>query len=322
MQVQVGKMILYGVLTAIFYIALPLILFEILAANNVMTFSQGFKITIIIIGIIGVIFSMLRHLFPKDTSANRWVAFGATLYSGIYLFYVFGGFTPGVSLGTYAIALPNIQVLLGLQLIAWLLLGSSGIRALQYLVEAIELRKKKEYSVTVRKQFKLSTLFKIFGTIMGLGIAGYFGSLVYSGMNLGFGNYSYDEGYDDGGTPPPTLADDTINLTFSFDVSNQGIYAIYDVSIDLALYTVTTGNASALPENEKIGESSNIDLGTFHSFTTTPDNNITVNIDPTYIVGFVTTNATLEFQISFSTLYAGIFIELNISIQTSWGGIP
>jgi len=320
MQVQVGKMILYGVLTSIFYIALPLILFEILAANNVMTFSQGFKITIIIIGIIGVIFSMLRHLFPKDTSANRWVAFGATLYSGIYLFYVFGGFTPGVSLGTYAIALPNIQVLLGLQLIAWLLLGSSGIRALQYLVEAIELRKKKEYSITVRKQFKLSTLFKIFGTIMSLGIAGYFGSLVYSGMNLGFGNYSYDWGHNPGATPLDP-SDDTINITLTFDVSNQGIYAIYDVSIDLAIYTVTTGNASALPENEIIGESLNNDLNTFHSFTTTSNNNITVDIFPSNTIGFITTNATLEFQISFSTLYAGIFIDINVSIQAFWPGL-
>jgi len=321
MQVQVGKMILYGVLTAIFYIALPLILFELLEANNVMTFSQGFKITIIIFGIIGVVISMLRHLFPKDTSANRWVAFGATLYSGIYLFYMFGGFTPGVSLGTYAIALPNIQVLLGLQLIAWLLLGASGIRALQYLVEAIELRKKKEYSVTVRKQFKLSTLFKIFGTIMSLGIAGYFGSLVYSGMNLGFDIHdTYDIGRDEKGTPSPL--DDTINnITMSFDVSNQGIYAIYDVDIDVAFFTVTTANSTALPENTKIGESLNNHYSTFHSFTVTPDNDITVNIDPLYAVGLMTTDAILEFQISFSTLYAGILVDLNVSIQTAWPAI-
>ena len=83
MEVQVGKMILYGILSAILYIALPLILFEVLAANDIMTFTQGFKISIIIIGIIGVVFSMLSHLFPKDTSANRWVKFTATLYSGI-----------------------------------------------------------------------------------------------------------------------------------------------------------------------------------------------------------------------------------------------
>ena len=111
MEVQIGKMILYGVLSAIFYIVVPLVLFEILQAYNIMTFSAAFKTAIIIFGIIGVVISMARHLFPKDTPANRLVAFGAVIYSGIYLFYMFGGFTPGVSLGTYRIDLPMIQVL-------------------------------------------------------------------------------------------------------------------------------------------------------------------------------------------------------------------
>ncbi|KKN11457.1 hypothetical protein LCGC14_1026290 [marine sediment metagenome] len=322
MKVQIGKMILYGVLTTVFYIAVPLILFEILGTLNIMTFSQAFRISIIIIGIIGVVISMLRHLFPTDTSANRLVAFGATVYSGIYLFYMFGGFTPGVSLGTYAITLPTIQVLLGLQLIAWLLLASSGIRALQYLIEAIEIGKKKEYSVTVRRKFKLSMVFKALGTVMGLVIAGYFGSLVYSGVNLGFDIHdTFGVDYDDGGTPFPLISDDTINLTMSFDVSNQGLYAIYGVIIAVRFYTVSTANPVDLPENTKIGESLNNFYSTFHAFTVTPDNNITVIIDPTYAEGFITTDAVLEFQISFSTLYAGILVNLNMSIQTPWTAI-
>lgn len=322
MKVQIGKMILYGVLTTVFYIAVPLILFEILGTLNIMTFSQAFRISIIIIGIIGVVISMLRHLFPTDTSANRLVAFGATVFSGIYLFYMFGGFTPGVSLGTYAITLPTIQVLLGLQLIAWLLLASSGIRALQYLIEAIEIGKKKEYSVTVRRKFKLSLVFKALGTVMGLVIAGYFGSLVYSGVNLGFDIHdTFGVDYDDGGTPFPLISDDTISLTMSFDVSNQGLYAIYGVIIAVRFYTVSTANPVDLPENTKIGESLNNFYSTFHAFTVTPDNNITVIIDPTYAEGFITTDAVLEFQISFSTLYAGILVNLNMSIQTPWTAI-
>ena len=322
MKVQIGKMILYGVLTTVFYIAVPLILFEILGNLNIMTFTQAFRISIIIIGIIGVVISMLRHLFPSDTSANRLVAFGATVFSGIYLFYMFGGFTPGVSLGTYAITLPTIQVLLGLQLIAWLLLASSGIRALQYLIEAIEIGKKKEYSVTVRRKFKLSMVFKALGTVMGLVIAGYFGSLVYSGVNLGFDIHdTFGVDYDDGGTPFFPISDDTINLTMSFDVSNQGLYAIYGVIIAVRFYTVSTANPVDLPENTKIGESLNNFYSTFHAFTVTPDNNITVIIDPTYAEGFITTDAVLEFQISFSTLYAGILVNLNMSIQTPWTAI-
>jgi hypothetical protein len=321
MAIQYNKMILHGILQAVLYIALPLVLFEVVSMMGLMTFSQEFKIAIMIIGIIGVVFAMLRHAFPQDTSANRLVAFGSVIYSGIYMFYIFGGFTPGVALGTYSINLPTIQVLLGLQLIAWLFLGSSGIRALQYLIEAIELRKKKEYNVRIKKQFKLSKLFKVFGSIMGLVIFGYFGSLVYSGMNLDFNIHdTYGVGYDDNGTLIDP-SDDTINITMTFDVINQGIYAIYDVNLNVDIYTVTTANPVTLPEYTKIGESLNNYYSTFHSFTVTPDNNITVNIDPLYIPGLATTNAILEYQISFSTIYAGILIDLNVSIQTVWNSL-
>ena len=266
---------------------------------------------------------MLRHFFPKDSSANRLVAFGATVFSGIYLFYMFGGFTLGVSYGTYAIDITalGIYVLLGLQLIAWTLLASSAIRATQYLIEAIEISKQKEFSVNVRRKFKLSKVFKVAGSILGLVIFGYFGSLVYSGLNLGFDIHdTFDYNHDDGGSPFDP-SDDSINITMTFDVSNQGIFAIYGASIDVQFYTVTSANTSALPENAKIGESLNNYYPTFHSFTVTPDNNVTVVIT-NHIVGFLTTAATLEFRISFSTLYAGINVAINISIQNvAWPGI-
>ena len=315
MKVQIGKMILYGALSALFYIVVPLVLFEILEAYNIMTFSTTFKTAIIIFGIIGVVISMLRHLFPKDTPANRLIAFGAVVYSGIYLFYMFGGFTPGVTLGTYRIDLPMIQVLLGLQLIAWLLLASSGIRALQYLIEALELRKKKEYTVTMRKQFKLSIFFKVLGTIMSLGIAGYFGSLVYSGMNLGFDIHdtTYTD-YDTKGTP--SIADDEFTITMTFDVDNQGIYAIYGLRIDFYIYNSTPTNYT------KIGQSLDSSYGTIHSFSKQPNNNITVAFFPTYFGALNSTSTNLEFIISFSTLYAGIFIDLNISFDVPWTAPP
>ncbi|MFX1457250.1 MAG: hypothetical protein ACFFDB_17935 [Promethearchaeota archaeon] len=315
MEVQIGKMILYGLLSALFYIAIPLILFEVIAALGLMTFTQAFKTSILIFGIIGVIISMLRHLFPKDSPANRLVAFGATIFSGIYLFYMFGGFTPGVSLGTYAISFGPISALLGLQLIAWTLLASQAIRALQYLIEALELRKKKEYSVSVKRKFKLSKVFKIFGTIASLVILGYFGSLVYSGLNLGFDvNPAFVPGHDDGGTPFDP-SDDSVNITMSFDVSNRGLYAIYDVSIDVRFYVMTSTNTSVLPLGTKIGESLSNYYGTWHSFANYPDRNVTVNIDNAWVEEFVTTSCTLEFRISFSTLYAGILVNLNISLQ-------
>ena len=312
MAIQITKMILYGILNAVLYIALPLILFEVIAIMGLMTFTQEFKISIIIIGIIGTVFAMLRHAYPKDTSANRFIAFGSTIYSGIYMFYLFGGFTPGVQLGTYMISTPLLQVLLGLQIIAWLLLGSSGIRALRYLVEAIELRKKKEYRV----KFKLSKIFKVLGTILSLIIFGYFGSIVYSGMNLGFSFHpTIVLGSQFGILPDPNGYN---NITITFDLNNQGFYAIYDVYIDAELRTVASANELALPVGVKVGESLDNYFSTFHSFTNNVNNNITILMDPAYITGLLTTAATLAFKISFSTLYAAIFINLNITINIDW----
>ena len=42
-------------------------------------------------------------------------------------------------------------------------------------------------------------------------------------------------GIDDQGTPSP--ADDTLaNVTITFDVDNQGIYAIYDLTMNFYMY--------------------------------------------------------------------------------------
>jgi len=316
MAIQITKMLLHGILNAVLYIALPLVLFEVIAMMGFMTFAQEFKMSIIIIGIIGVVFSMVRHAFPKDTSANRLIAFASTIYSGVYLFYLFGGFTPGVQLGTYSISMPTLQVLLGLQVIAWLLLGSSGLRALKYLIEAVELRKNKEYRM--RKQVKFSNFFKVLGTILSLIIFGYLGSIAYSGMNLGFNFHpTFGLGWDDGGTLIDP-SDDTINITITFDLDNQGIYAIYDVYINAEFRTVTSANESALPVGVKVGEALNTYFSTFHSFTNNINNNITLVMDPLYMVGLATTDATLALKISFATLYAAILINLNITIDIPW----
>ena len=316
MAIQITKMLLYGILNAVLYIALPLVLFEVISMMGFMTFTQEFKTAIIIIGIIGVVFSMLRHAFPKDTSANRLIAFGSTVYSGIYLFYLFGGFTPGVQLGTYSISMPTHQVLLGLQVIAGVLLGSSGLRALKYLIEAVELRKNKEYRM--RKKVKFSNFFKVLGTILSLIIFGYLGSIAYSGLNLGFSFHPTFDLDHDTGVLPLDPSDDTINITITFDLDNQGFYAIYDVYIDAEFRTVASANESTLPVGVKVGEALNTYFSTFHSFTNNINNNITLVMDPAYIVGLATTDATLALKISFATLYAAILINLNITINVPW----
>ena len=317
MAIQITKMIFHGILNAILYIALPLILFEVISIMELMTFSLEFKISIIIYGIIGTVFAMLRHAYPKDTSANRLIAFGSTIYSGIYMFYFFGGFTPGVQLGTYYISTPTLQVLLGLQVIAWLLLGSSGIRALRYLVEAIELRKNKEYRV----KFRLSKIFKVLGTILSLIIFGYLGSIVYSGMNLNFNPHDLqptDVAYDLCFNPDPDYSDDTINITLTFDVTNNGIYALYNVNLSLELFTESTEFPVLLDEYTKIGEAPNRYFSAFHSFSQILDQTLTIVVNATYAGGLIVSDATLRFKISFETIYAALYIDLSISSIQQW----
>jgi hypothetical protein len=314
MAIQGVKMIFHGILNAIFYIALPLIIIEVVSIMGLMTFTQEFRIVVIIIGIIGTVFAMLRHAFPKDTSANRLMAFGSTIYSGIYLFYIFGGFTSGVQLGMYSISLSMIQILLGLQTFAWLFLSSSGIRALQYLIEAIELRKGKEYRV----KFKLSKFFKVLGTILSLVIFGYLGSIVYSGMNLDFGFHPLSPFVRDPGVlPDPNYSDDTISTNITFDLNNQGFYAIYDVYVGVELRIQDSMNLSLLPIGLKIGGGEKT-FETFHSFTNNVNNSVSLVIGSTHMMALATTDATLELILSFNTIYATILINLNITI----GDIP
>ncbi len=313
MAIQVTKMILYGILNAVLYIALPLILFEVVDILNLMTFTQEFKTSIIIIGIIGTVFAMLRHAYPKDTSANRIIAFGSTVYSGIYLFYLFGGFSQGVQLGTYSINIEvpiPLQVLLGLQTIAWLLLASSGIRAMQYLIEAIELRKNKEY----RAKVKLSKLFKVLGTIMSLVIFGYLGSIIYSGMNLGFSFHPMTPPVYDNGGSPLDFSDDILSLNITFDLDNQGIFAIYDAYVGAEITVQTSTNTSALPIGLQVGGGGKI-FETFHSFTNNLNNTVTILMDTTYMFELATTDATLSLKFLFNTIYATILINLNLTLS-------
>jgi len=319
MEIQYSKMILHGILAAISYLVVPFVLFYFLEYYSIMTFSESFRISIIIFGIIGIVISILRHAFPEDTSANRLVRFGATVYSGIFLFYIFGGFDPGRSLGTYYINTPLIQAFLGLKIIAWLFLGSLIIKGLQYLVEAIELRKKKEYRVKVKKEFKLSKFFKVLGILASITIAGYFGTVIFSGLNLRVNLHDTfpPPDYDDGGTSG-VYGDDSLIITIPFDVSNMGLYAIYNVILNAEIYVVTSSNPVLLPFDTTIGSSPVPYQNTFHSFTNTMNQNVNVSIDTTYIEGLLTETANLLFKITFSTLYALIFVNLTVSLPISW----
>ncbi|MFX0018731.1 MAG: hypothetical protein ACFFBT_00680 [Promethearchaeota archaeon] len=320
MEIQYSKMILYGLIRAIFYIAIPLILITLLSVYDIITFSNSFIISLLIIGIIGVGLTILKRMFPKDTMSNRLIAFAVAIYQGIYLFYLFGGFTPGVKLGTYYINTAEAQVLLGLQLIAWLLLGIAGVSAIQHLIEAFELKRQKEYILKGKERFKVSKLFKISGLLLNIFMIGYILSIVVSGLNLNIDIHEISPG-DIGwntGTLPIDPSDDTINITVYFDVRNMGLYSVQDIFLDVDIYTETTENPITLPWYTKVGEVNNVYYKKFNFLTITPNQAITVDIDPTYAPGLAITDATLRLKISFKSYYAGILINLNTSILTDW----
>ncbi|MFW9901933.1 MAG: hypothetical protein ACFFDY_11735, partial [Candidatus Thorarchaeota archaeon] len=170
----------------------------------------------------------------------------------------------------------------------------------------------------VKKEFKLSKFFKVLGILASIGIAAYFGTVIFSGLNLRVNlhdTFGYD--HDDGGTPL-NFTDDSLNFTITFDVRNGGLYAINDVILNAEIKTLTTDNAVALPWDTKMGSAPNAYENTFHSFTETLNQDITLSIDTTYIEGLLTTNGNLELKISFSTLYALNFISVNVSLAVPW----
>ena len=259
-------------------------------------------------------------MFLKDTIANRLIAFVVAIYQGIYLFYIFGGFTSGVKLGTYSINTVQAQVLLGLQLIAWLLLGIAGVSAIQHLVEVIELRNQMEYWVKIKKEFKLSKLFKRLGYLLNIIILGYIISIIVSGLNLSFDlKEEYTFSVDSGPDGLPLNSDDRINVTINFDIINKGIYSIQDVYLDVDIFTISTTDPLnfSLPENVKIGEVKNAYYKEFPRFANTTKQ-ITISIFQIYALGLITYDADLELRVSLLSYYAGINIDLKTSIQTFW----
>ena len=149
---------------------------------------------------------------------------------------------------------------------------------------------------------------------------GYITSIIFSGLNLNFEIHDLepeDIGWNQGGTIVfPN--DDTINITVYFDVVNMGVYSIQDVLIDVDIFTEETANPLTLPQYTKVGEINNVYFEKFPLLTISPNQAITVDIDPLYAPGLVVTDATLRLKISLETLYAGILIDLNTSTLTTW----
>lgn len=325
MEIQYNRMIIFGTITAVVYIIVPLIVMNVLSGLQIIDFKPSFQLTLIILGIFSVILTIVKNIFSKGTIIGNSIGIASSIFSGIYAFYLFGGFSPEKTWGSYQIITENFIAFLGLQLIAWLLLLGAIVRSLSsgaHLIENVRGKKKKR-----EKERKLQA-HQVF-TVIGLGITifmlGYLGTVIFSGTNIGLNVKDNNEySYENSGTAP--LGDDKINITVFFDLHNYGFYSILDVVIDADIYTIGTTDPfqTSLPNNTKIGE---VDKATYRNFPpkqTTYNEELIVSIDSKYVPGLITYDANLSLQIYFSTYYAGIFIDFYINQTTYWdsGLIP
>ncbi|TFG01365.1 MAG: hypothetical protein EU539_14135 [Promethearchaeota archaeon] len=309
MEMQVGKMILNAILYAILYIGIPLGILLGLDYFGIFTVSQSFITGIIIFGVVGVFLAVLKAAYPKDSAKNRVIMFLITVFSGVYLFYIFGGFNPNADLGNFSIETQQLSVSLGLQFIAWLLLLSSGVRSLQYLFEAFELRGVTKDSAEYKRRARPSLLFKIVGVILSLILVGWILSIIGSGVMIRPNLVSYDYDYN-----PP----DELNFTLTYDLSNGGIYPLTNLNLKSEIWVTSSDNESALPPDTKIGESAITHYASIGAFDGVFNQNLTAIMDNSYIEGLVTTNASLSYNLIFDTEFGGISINATLRIPIPW----
>ncbi|TFF99055.1 MAG: hypothetical protein EU541_05920 [Promethearchaeota archaeon] len=323
MEIEYKRMAIFGTLSLFFYIIIPLILINILSTLDLLSFNSSFIITLTVLGIFSVIITIIKNIFSKNTVKGNIIGIISSVFSGIYTFYIFGGFSPNKTWGSYQITTENFVALLGLQLIAWLLLIGAIIRACGSAVHLMENIKRNKKEIETSEKFQYHQIFTFIGIGLIIFMLGYLGSIIYSGTNIGVNvRENYIPSYDNSGTPFD-YEDDNINITANFDLQNYGFYTISDVVIDVDIYTLETSDTTqiALPDNTKIGEVDKAKYKSFPAKQSSYNEEITVSIFSEYVGGLVLYDANLSLQIHFSSFYAGIIIDFYMTQKVQWDSI-
>jgi hypothetical protein len=320
MKLDYKSIIIYGALKAGFFLILPLIIISTLSGQGIVEFSSNFIGSILVMGIIGIILTIMRYAPAKDSLLREVIGIGLALYNGLYLFYIFGGFSG--ALGTYSIHTESVIAILGLQLIAWILLIGASLNTIFHLVKTIEVvnRKRKKKIREESKQVKLEKSLKIGKLALNLFLIGFLISVGLSGINISFVvKDSYQFNWDTAGTII-TYTDDSIEIITEFDLINPGLYSVLEVVIDVDIYTINTSDITqiSLPDDTKIGEVDNIAYPMFPRGSLSTDQEVIVDIFPQYVVGLITFDADLLLDVSFSCLYATIDIFMMTNVSVKW----
>ena len=330
MKIKLASMIFYGTMKVIFYLVLPLILISVLQAIGIMQFSDAYVLGIIILGVIGTAVTIYNHTFKKDTVASGYASIVDSIYSAIFTFYVFGGFTVGDGFGNYFIDMPigdyRVSIQLGLQIIAYVSMIAAGIKIFQHIFRTAELKKDKEYHVKIKRNFRASTLFRVLGTLVNLVIIGFIITIPVSALNVSIDlegdglDFEYSLGSDPFNV---SVADgDYIGMSLIFNVHNYGIYSILDVRLDVNLLVLDCNNGTheLIPDYTRVGGSPDRDYN-FYRFTSTTSENFSMSIDLDYMPSLAVCNATLIIQLSLQARYAQLTAALDVEFQQPWTNI-
>ncbi|TFF98422.1 MAG: hypothetical protein EU547_01550 [Promethearchaeota archaeon] len=325
MKIRLGSMIFFGIVKALFYLVVPLVAIYFLNNYTVLTVSEGTIIGIIILGSIGTAITVLNHTFQKETVASGYTSIIDSIWSAIFLFYVFGGFSLGDGFGYYSVDGDilgyYISAQIGLQIIAYLLMIGAGIQVFRHIFRTIEFSKHKKYDIKFKEhKFRASTLFRILGVLVNLGLIIFIISIPVSALMV---DINLEGGgptpiYDDNGTPQ--FDDDTMNISLQFSVDNNGIYSILDVRLDIDILVrdcINGSGATTIADNTIIATTPDKTYN-FLKGTSVTSENFTIVVLPAYVAKLAVSNATLVFDISFEARYAQLTGAVNVMFEQEW----
>lgn len=325
MKIKIPSMIFYGILKLLFYLILPLSIVYLLETYNIMQFSDAYVLGIWVIGIIGTIITVLTHTFKKDTVAHGYTKIIDSLYSAIFIFYIFGGFTIGDGFGNYFISTSlagySVSAKIGIQIIAYLLMIGALIGVFQHIFKTVEVKKQKEYHITIRRKLRASKVCRVAGIVTSLILVAYIVSIPASAINIraNLEGDGLDFAYDWNGTLNDT-SDDTLSIFLMFSIHNGGVWSIFDVRLDIDILVQNCINGTGdtlIADDTRIGGSPDIEYN-FLQFTSTTSENISMSIEPAYLIKLLPCTADLLFQLSFEARYAQLTLDVDLTFTMPW----
>ena len=321
-KIDYKSIIIYGLLKSVFYLIIPLILIFILSIQGVLSFNQTFINNIILMGIIGVIITIIRHAPIKETLLRCGIGVFVAIYNGLYFFYIFGGFSPGNTLGNYHIETSNSIATLGLQLIAIILLLGAIFNTTYYILKFREsfLIKKKKRERGDKKTLRVAKGLKISKLSLNLFLVSFITSVGLSLINISLTlkeNYSFN--WNDAGTLLD-YTDDSIQIISYFDLTNLGIYSVLNIHINADIFTINTSDPLkiSLPDNTKIGEIRDLSYQAFLRGSINTNEEFLIDIFPQYVQGLITYDANLLLKLDFTCIYATINICFMTNVTLLW----